>query len=139
MVFVTGTIVQGLIVLNYENYTYQNWHGTLLIIAALACTIIFNTALAVHLPFIEVIVLFIHITAFLATIITVWVMAPHGDPVNILLTFKNNGGWPSTGLAALIGIQTPISSMMGYDSPVHMCTCLTRPPRNLVPLMHSLA
>jgi hypothetical protein len=38
-----------------------------------------------------------------------------------LLEFSNNGGWPSTGLSAMIGLTTPLSVLIGYDCSVHMC------------------
>jgi hypothetical protein len=38
-----------------------------------------------------------------------------------LLTFRNNGGWPTTGLSAMVGLLTPMAVLVGYDCSVHMC------------------
>ena len=48
--FLVGTIMQGLIALNDPTYVYERWHGTLLAIAVIIFSIIFNTALASRLP-----------------------------------------------------------------------------------------
>jgi choline transport protein len=119
--FIVGTIIQGLIVLNNEKYEYQAWHGTLLAIAVISFSIIFNTLLATRLPLVEGIVLVIHVTGLFAIIIPLWVLSPRGNAYDVLLTFTNNGGWPSTGLSAMIGLASPFSSLLGYDCSVHMC------------------
>jgi choline transport protein len=115
-----GTIIQGLIALNVTDYVWHNWHGTLLTIAVIAFSIIFNTMLASRLPLIEGIVLILHLAGFFAIIIPLWVMAPRAHP-RVLLEFSNFGGWSSTGLSAMIGLTSPLSVMIGYDCSVHMC------------------
>jgi choline transport protein len=116
-----GTIIQGLIALNVSDYVWHNWHGTLLTIAAISFSIAFNTVLAFQLPLIEGIVLVLHLAGIFAIIIPLWVMAPRAKPYAALLEFSNNGGWPSTGLSAMIGLTTPLSVLIGYDCSVHMC------------------
>ena len=118
--FMIGSILQGLIALNGENYEWHNWHGTLLTIAVIAFSIVFNTALASRLPLIEGMVLILHIAGFFGIIIPLWVMAPRAHP-RILIEFTNNGGWSSTGLSAMIGLTAPLSVLIGYDCSVHMC------------------
>lgn len=107
--------------MNNELYEYQAWHGTLLAIAVISFSIIFNTSLATRLPLIEGIVLIIHMAGLFAIIIPLWAMAPRGNAYYVLLRFTNNGGWETTGLSAMIGLTTPFSCLMGYDCSVHMC------------------
>lgn len=118
--FLVGTIIQGLIVLNDPNYIYQRWHGTLLAIAIVFFSIIFNTALASRLPLIEGAVLILHILGFFAIIIPLWVMAPRAKASDVLLEFTNFGGWSSTGLSSMIGLLAPTAVLIGYDCSVHM-------------------
>lgn len=113
-------IIQGLIALNNPSYVAHPWHGTLLTIAAVCFAIIFNTLLAVKLPFIEGIVLVVHIIGFFAVTIPLWITAPRA-PGSVLFDFQNNGGWPTIGLSAMIGLQTPLTALIGYDCSVHMC------------------
>lgn len=119
--FMVGSIVQGLIALNVESYVWHNWHGTLLTIAAVLLAIIFNTVLAAYLPILEGSALVLHLAGLFAIIIPLWVMGPKADAHETLLEFTNVGGWPSDGLAAMIGLTTPLSMMMGFDCSVHMC------------------
>lgn len=62
--FFGGTIIQGLLVLNYERYFFQMWHGTLLFYAIFALSLFVNTVLARLLPKIESMVLSIHVIEF---------------------------------------------------------------------------
>lgn len=77
--FLTGTMIQGLLVLNYPTYVYESWHGTLLMIAMGLFSVFFNTVLARKLPMIEGLVLMVHIGAFFGIIVTLWVLAPRAD------------------------------------------------------------
>ncbi|RMD43711.1 hypothetical protein DV735_g1452, partial [Chaetothyriales sp. CBS 134920] len=118
--FLVGTIIQGLIVLNDETYIFQRWHGTLLAIAVVVFSISFNTVLASRLPVIEGMVLALHILGFFGIIIPLWVMAPRAPADVALLHFINDGGWPTTGLSAMVGLLAPIAVLIGYDCSVHM-------------------
>ena len=62
--YISGTQIQGLVVMNYPNYVPQAWHGTLLTLAVSAFSVLFNTVLARKLPLIEALVLIIHIFGF---------------------------------------------------------------------------
>ena len=67
--FMMGGVIQGLVTLNNESYESKPWHATLIAIALVAFAIVFNTVLAVRLPFIEGIVLIPPITGLFAIII----------------------------------------------------------------------
>lgn len=119
-----GTIIQGLIALNVNDYVWEQWHGTLLTIAVIVSSISFNTVLAARLPLIEGIVLILHVAGIFVIIIPLWVMAPRADP-HVLIEYSNNGGWSSTGLSAMIGLTATLSGVLtGYDCSVHMCKAI---------------
>ncbi|KAM3074423.1 hypothetical protein ACMFMG_002773 [Clarireedia jacksonii] len=118
--FMVGTIIQGLIALNVENYVWEAYHGTLLTIAVVAFSVIFNTSMAERLPLIEGVILILHLIGIFAIIIPLWVMAPRGDPKTVLLEFTNQGQWATKGLSAMIGLTAPMSVLVGYDCSVHM-------------------
>lgn len=73
--YLSGTQIQGLVVLNYPDYIYEQWHGTLLTIAVAAFSVGFNTVLARKLPLIEAIVLVVHIFGFIGILVSLWVLA----------------------------------------------------------------
>lgn len=121
MCFLVGTIIQGLIALNVPEYSWHNWHGTLLSIAVVIFSILFNTALASRLPTIEGGALVLHISGFFTIILPLWIMGPRARADVVLLEFVNNGGWPTVGLSAMIGLLAPMAVLVGYDCSVHMC------------------
>ncbi|TGO16386.1 hypothetical protein BTUL_0029g00770 [Botrytis tulipae] len=71
--FMVALIIQVLIALNVENYVRRGYHDTLLTIAVLAFSVIFNTSISLHLPMIESVI----------------------HALDVLLDFSNEGGWPS--------------------------------------------
>ena len=118
--FLAGTQIQGLLVLNYPNYVYERWHGTLLTCAVATFSVFFNTFLAKKLPLVEGIVLIVHVFGFFAVIITLWVLGPRGDAHDVFTTFNNYGGWPNFGTSALVGILAVMIPLLGADAAVHM-------------------
>lgn len=118
--FLCGTQIQGLIVLNNPNYTYEAWHGTLLTIAVAAFAVLFNTALAKHLPAVEGLILVIHVFSWVGIIVSLWVLAPMVDAKTVFTTFSDNGGWGSLGGSSLVGITASLMPLLGADAAVHM-------------------
>lgn len=119
--FLAGTIIQGLIILNNPtSYVPKPWHGTLLIIAITSFAIFFNTVLAKKLPLVEGLLLVLHVLGLFAIIITLWVLSPTADAHAVWTEFTNAGGWNSSGTATMIGMLSPIISMLGFDCAVHM-------------------
>ncbi|PYH96799.1 amino acid permease [Aspergillus ellipticus CBS 707.79] len=118
--YLTGTIIQGLIVLNHPTYVFERWHGTLLVVAITAFSILFNTFLAKNLPMVEGLILIIHVVGLFAIIIPLWVLAPRNSAKAVFTDFYDGGGWGSPGTATLVGLSTTITSMIGYDCSVHM-------------------
>jgi choline transport protein len=120
LAFLVGTMIQGLLVLDDANYVFESWHGTLLVIAITAFCIIFNTFLAKKLPMVETMVLIIHLLGFFAILIPLWVLAPRNTASEVFTEFLNLGGWSTTGLAFMVGLLSPVYTLLGADSAVHM-------------------
>jgi choline transport protein len=119
--FIVGTVIQGLIILNSPTYVPERWHGTLIVWAIVMFCVVFNTFLAKRLPAVEGIVLIIHMMGLFAVAVPLWILSPRSRASDALLTFTNGGGWPSMGLSAMIGLLTPMNSLLGFDCVVHMC------------------
>lgn len=78
--------------------------------------------MAKQLPMVEIIILVIHILGLFAIVIPLLVMAPSRNSGRVaLLDFYNGGNWSTVGLATMIGLLTPLGSMLGFDCAVHMC------------------
>ncbi|KAL2870823.1 putative GABA permease [Aspergillus lucknowensis] len=132
-----GTIIQGLIVLNDSGYTFERWHGTLLVVAIATFSILFNTFLAKNLPMVEALILIVHVVGLFAIIIPLWVLAPRNNARAVFTEFNNGGGWNSAGTATLVGFSTTITAMIGYDCSVHMCEEIKDASRTLPKAMMS--
>ncbi|EXJ73243.1 uncharacterized protein A1O5_03003 [Cladophialophora psammophila CBS 110553] len=118
--FLAGTQIQGLVILNYPDYTPERWHGTLLTFAVASFSVFFNTFLVKKLPLVEGIVLIIHVFGFFGVLITLWVLGPRGNASDVFTTFNNYGGWSSDGLSAIVGILAVMIPLLGADGAVHM-------------------
>lgn len=104
--------------LNYPDYGYGKWHGTLLTIAIAGFCLLFNVFLARSLPLIESIVLVVYICAFFGVMVTLWVLAPLSDASTVFTQFAD-GGWNSLGASTLVGITSGIIPLLGADAAVH--------------------
>ncbi|KAK6433846.1 hypothetical protein LTR95_009976, partial [Oleoguttula sp. CCFEE 5521] len=70
------------------------------------------------MPLFEGIVIVFHAFGFLAVVVVLWVMGPRGDS-SVFTTFSDNG-WGSVGLSCLVGILSPIITLIGADSQCHL-------------------
>ncbi|RMX75054.1 hypothetical protein D0869_11981 [Hortaea werneckii] len=114
--YLTGTQIQGLLVLNYPGYVFERWHGTLLIIAMLSFAVFFNTVLAHRLPFVEGLILFIHVFGFIGIFATLLALSPKASHEAVWNTFYD-AGWNNTGLSTLIGgLVAATAPLLGADA-----------------------
>jgi choline transport protein len=137
--FLAGTEVQGLLVLNYDSYVYKHWHGTLLTIAIVVVCATFNTFLAKRLPLVEGIVLVLHVAGFFGILIPLWVLAPRSSSREVWTVFEDAYGWGNKGLACLVGIISPVLSLLGADAATHMSEELKNASKTLPRAMVSTA
>ncbi|KAK4975186.1 hypothetical protein LTR42_004396 [Elasticomyces elasticus] len=96
------------------------WQLTLMIWLFILLAVGFNTFFAHHLPLAEGIVLFLHIFAFFAFLLVMWIMADHAPASQVFTDFHDGGGWGSIGLSCLVGLTTPIWCFIGPDAGAHM-------------------
>lgn len=111
--YVSGTLVQGLLILNYPTYDYQRWHGTLLFYSALAFALFVNTYLGRLLPQIESLILVFHILGFFGLLIPLVYLAPHQPASEVFSNFQNLGGWSTDGLSFFVGLVTCSTAFPG--------------------------
>ncbi|GAW17226.1 hypothetical protein ANO14919_066800 [Xylariales sp. No.14919] len=120
--YLTGTAVQGLIILTHPEYldTIQNWHGTLLFWAVLLLGYAINTALSSLLARFEGLVLVFHILGFFAVIFPLVFLSEHSTSQAVWNNWLNLGDWPTQGLSFSIGILGNVFAFVGGDGAVHM-------------------
>ena len=64
------------------------WQTTLIVFAFVILAVCFNIFFARHLPLAEGVVLFLHIFAFFAFLLTLWIMADHAPASEVFTSFK---------------------------------------------------
>lgn len=111
--FLSGTMLQGLIVLDYPSYVYERYHGTLLLYGIMVIVVIFNTILARQLPNVERAMLVLHIVGFFAILIPLTILAPHGTAHDVFAVFSNTGAFQTQGLSFFVGIITAVFAFVG--------------------------
>ncbi|KAF7192922.1 putative amino-acid permease C15C4.04c [Pseudocercospora fuligena] len=115
-----GTVIQGLIALDNPDYVYHRWHGTLLTIAIVVLSVLYNVVLCKRLPVLAQFLFVAHVLGLFATVIPLWITAPKGKASSVLLKVEDNGGWGNTGLSAMIGLLPIVGVLNGYDCIAHM-------------------
>ena len=116
--YLSGTMIQGLLILNYPNYVPQQWHGTLLFWATILISVFVNTVVSNLLPQIEGLIFGLHVLGFLAILIVLTYMAPHGKASEIFTLFLNQGDWGTQGLSFMIGLIGISFSFVGKSVPI---------------------
>ena len=122
--YVSGTLVQGLLILNYPDYGYQRWHGTLFVYAVLAFSVFINTFMGRLLPKIESLMLLFHILGFFGLLIPLVYLSPHQSAHEVFTHFLNLGGWSSTALSFFVGLITVSGAFPGEIKRSGTANCL---------------
>ncbi|KAI1409796.1 putative GABA permease [Hypoxylon sp. FL1857] len=117
--YLTGTLLQSIIILANPDYVSQPWQAMLFFWAILAIEVFINVFASKTLAYFEGLVLVLHILGFFAILIPLVCLAPHSD-ASFFTTFVNSGGWSTQGLSFMVGLPTSVFSLIGADSAVHM-------------------
>ena len=118
--YLTGTGIQGVVILTVPSYDPKMWHGTLMTWAVAICAFGINTFVSTVLAKIETIVLVLHIVGFVALLIPLVYLAPHSSPRDVFTVFVNAGDWPTQTLSFFVGIIGIVFAFVGTDGAIHM-------------------
>lgn len=115
-VFLVGTLIQSIISINNQSYTFPHWHATLLVVGAVGIAYAGNVFGSKILPYWQNAVFVVHLMAYLAFIIPIWVNAPRATSRQVWVEFTVSGGWSSLGLAIMVGQLSGMFTQIGIDS-----------------------
>lgn len=110
--YLGGTIIQGLVVLNYPDYGFQRWHGTLILWGVVVISVTFNTILARSLPWVEGSILAIHCVGFVVVLVPLVYLGPHGSAQDVFVQYLTLGNY-SAGLSWFVGLITTVFAFLG--------------------------
>jgi choline transport protein len=88
-----GTILQGLLILDYPDYDPKQWQGTLLAWLVVAVAIFINVIIPDVLPRFEIFIIVFHVAGFIAILAVLWHYSPHNTAHFVFTTSLNEGGW----------------------------------------------
>ncbi|KAF2725936.1 amino acid transporter [Polychaeton citri CBS 116435] len=127
-----GTIIQGILILDYPDYDDKQYQGTLLTWAVILVCIFINVIIPNWLPKFEILILVFHLAGFVAILVTLWVMtADIGSNSSVWLTALNTGGWPTQGLSYCVGFLGNVATFVGADASVHLAEEVADPAINI--------
>jgi hypothetical protein len=115
-VFLVGTLVQSIISIHHSSYAFPPWQATLLVIGAVGIAFIGSVFGSRILPYWQNTVFAIHVMAYFAVIIPIWVNAPRASSQQVWTGFSNSGGWSSLALSVMIGQLSGIFTQVGIDT-----------------------
>jgi choline transport protein len=127
VIFLVATQIQGVVVLNYPNYEYQRWHGTLLAWAVMIFSFAVNVYWIKILPLIQLVGGICHVTFFIALIIPLVLLSPRSTAEFVFTEHLNKGGW-SDGLSWCIGLLTVTYCFLGKLPIADTCMVFINPP-----------
>jgi choline transport protein len=100
-----GLMIQGILVLNYPDYSYARWQGTLITWAVIFINVLINVIIPGALPRFEIMIAILHLCGFVAILATLLSTADIGTARSVWLTSLNEGGWPTQGLSYCVGFM----------------------------------
>lgn len=115
-IFIAGSLIQTIILINDEDYAFPAYQGALLAIAVVVVCYVVNAYASKALPYWQNAFFLLHVLAYFAYIVPIWVNAPTATHSQVWGEFQNDGGWPSMSLAVLVGQVTGISEQVGIDT-----------------------
>ncbi|KAF2140464.1 uncharacterized protein K452DRAFT_229802, partial [Aplosporella prunicola CBS 121167] len=125
--YLTGSMIQGLLVLNDPGYPYKRWHATLIMYAVLLFSLCINTVGVRFLPAAEGVILILHVLGFFAILIPLVHLAPISSASFVFTDFIKTAAYPEglssgypDGLNWLVGLLTGAAVFLGFDGSCHM-------------------
>ncbi|KAL5117829.1 hypothetical protein ACEQ8H_004303 [Pleosporales sp. CAS-2024a] len=134
---ILANMVTSMAVFNYEDYTPERWHTSLIMIAIMLVPFISNLWFRKVMDAFEMIGGVLHICLFVVFIVLLIVFGPRSDPEFVFqtLTYKESG-WNNPGISWGLGLLSMTFSVTGADSVLHMCDEVkkvrTRVPRSII-------
>ncbi|KAE8552117.1 hypothetical protein TMatcc_002128 [Talaromyces marneffei ATCC 18224] len=118
--YISGTLIQTLVVITIPSYEATSWRGVLLIYAVLLFGFAINTVARRLLPTLEGPVLCLHILAFFGVLVPLCVLSSKRESGEVWTYFVNEGGWDTQGLSTMVGLLMSIFLFTGVDGAIHM-------------------
>ncbi len=111
--------IQALVMLNYESYVYERWHGSMLFWAVVIVSICVNVFGIRILPHLETIAGILHVCLFFVFLVPLIYLSPHPTAAAVFTDFENNSGWNNNVVSWCIGLLTVTYPFIGMIKPIY--------------------
>ncbi|KAE8418011.1 amino acid/polyamine transporter I, partial [Aspergillus pseudocaelatus] len=126
-----GSAGVGMWQLSHPDFIPKPWHSVVAYEVINLFAFLFN-CIGKALPTVATATLYISLISFAVILITVPAAAPsHANAKFVFANFVNSTGWPSDGLAFLVGLINPNWVFACLDSATHLAEEVSRPERSI--------
>ena len=115
--YLTATQIQALVMLNYESYVYERWHGSMLFWAVLIISTCINVFGIKILPHLETLAGLFHVCLFFVFLVPLVYLSPHPTAAAVFTDFENSSGWNNNVVSWCIGLLTVTYPFIGMTEP----------------------
>lgn len=105
-------MIQSLISNDNASYDWTNLRSTLIGFPVILIVYILNVYAAHKMPLLQNMMLILYIFGFIVILVTMLVLSPRIQFVDVLTEFSNQGGYSTIGLSLMIGQMTPIFAFL---------------------------
>nr|AUW31329.1 putative choline transport protein [Cladonia uncialis subsp. uncialis] len=118
--YLAATQIQALVMLNYESYVYERWHGSMLFCAVVMVSICVNVFGIKILPQLETIAGILHVCLFFVFLVPFIYLSPHPTAAAVFTDFENHSGWNNNVVSWCIGLLTVTYPLIGFEGVCHL-------------------
>ena len=109
----TGTVIQGLVTVNDQDYNPTAWQGLLLVAVNVAVMYAVNVWGSRVFPFLQNLLLVFHVMSFFAVLIPLWVVPEHNFTQVAFMQYTNYSGYKTRGLSLMVGQMSAVWALCG--------------------------
>ena len=120
--YLVATQIQALVMLNYESYVYERWHGSMLFWAVVIVSTCVNVFGIKFLPHLETIAGIFHVCLFFVFLVPLVYLSPHPTAATVFTDFENSSGWNNNVVSWCIGLLTVTYPFIGMATSYYSMT-----------------
>lgn len=111
--FIAAEMIQGLMILNLENYEPLRWHVTMIYWVVLLIAVLVNILGIRVFPHIETAACLFHICFFFVLLVPLVYLSPRSSAKFVFADYENSSGWNNNGVSWCIGLLSTAWCFVG--------------------------
>lgn len=119
--FLAGTLIQSIVLINNEDYPSPSWQGTLFVMAVIVIATLANIYGSSIIPRLQTPFFVLSVITYIALMVVIWVRAPMAPSIQVWTEWKSFAGWSPVPLAVMIGQLSSMGNYTGVDTVSSYC------------------